>query len=191
MRIISGDFKGRKLTAPKGRGVRPTLEVVREAIFDILGPSVEGARVLDLFAGSGALGLEALSRGAARVTFCDSGQRPLAAVRENLRCLGIGKERFSVLRMPARKAMGMLEKRSAVFDVVFVDPPYETILYEETLMALSLSDLTVEGGLVVVEHSKRIGVSSVYGNLVLDRRRKYGETCVAWFRRAARREVPR
>lgn len=189
MRIVSGIYKGRRLTSPKGRGVRPTLEVVREAIFDSLGPAVQGARVLDLFAGSGALGLEALSRGADSVTWCDSGPRSVAAIRENIKRMGVPKQQCRVLAMTALRAIRFLEKREERFDLVFVDPPYESYLYEETLLALSLAGLTQPGGDVVVEHAKRIEVSNVFGDLILERGRRYGETCVAWFERAARTEV--
>jgi len=163
--------------------------MVREAIFDSLGPSVKGARVLDLFAGSGALGLEALSRGADSVTWCDSGPRSVAAIRENVQRLGAPKRQCTVLAMTALRAIRYLGKREGRFDLVFVDPPYESYLYEETLLALSLSGLTERGGSVVVEHARRIDVSNVFGDLILDRGRRYGETCVAWFIRAARTEV--
>ena len=152
---------------------------------------MKGAAILDLFGGSGALGLEALSRGASDVTWCDSGSRSVKAIRENLQRLGIDRKGHRVLCMPALKAIRFLKKKDARFDVVFVDPPYEAMLYEETLLALSLSGLTAPDGVVVVEHAKRINLSAVYGDLGLERRRRYGETCVAWYEPQSSTEVKR
>ena len=190
MRIVGGDLRGRRLLAPKGRGVRPTLEVVREAVFDTLGPRVAGAAVLDLFAGSGAMGLEALSRGASHVTWCDASDRAVAAIRENASRLSIAAGRFSILQMPSQLAIRRLEGEGARFDAVFVDPPYDAALYEETMLGLSIARVVVEGGTVVVEHSRRFGVSACYGDLSLARDRRYGETCVAYYVRGSGKEAP-
>lgn len=183
MRIVAGKFGGRNLVAPKGRGVRPTLEKVREAIFDSLGQRFEGAQVLDLFAGSGAMGFEALSRGAARVVFVDSEPRPLDAVRENARALGVAADQMAVLLMPADGAIRKLATTSAPFDVVFVDPPYESGLYEQVMLTLSMSGLVAAGGVVVVEHARRFPVDPVYGPLIMKKDRLYGDTGVAYFHR--------
>ncbi len=169
--------------APKGRGVRPTLDRVREAVFDVLGERVRGARVLDLFAGSGAFGLEALSRGAAHATFCDTSPRAVQAIRDNLARLGFTATVARVLHMPAVQAIQRLAKEGERHDVVFVDPPYDALLYDETLMALSLAGVVAVGGVVVVEHGRRQGVDVVFGDLLLVRRRRYGETCIAYFER--------
>jgi len=145
--------------------------------------------VLDLFGGSGALGFEALSRGAAEVIWCDSSVRSIKAIRENARRFGISLKRGDVLSMPALNAIRLLKKRGATFDLVFVDPPYESMLYQETLLALSLSGVTAPGGFVLVEHAKRIDLSPVYGDLILDRGRRYGETRISWYVRATDSEV--
>jgi 16S rRNA (guanine(966)-N(2))-methyltransferase RsmD len=187
MRIVAGEWRGRRLVAPKGRGVRPTLEMVREAIFDTLGPRVAGSRVLDLFAGCGALGLEALSRGASHVTWCDSSDRSIAAVRENASKLGVPASAATVLHMPAHAAIARLSRAGETFDIVFLDPPYEGGLYEETMLALGMGRVVARGGLVAVEHARRIEVDPVFGDLVLKKRRQYGETIVTYFERA--REV--
>lgn len=183
MRIVSGEFRGRRLVAPKGRGVRPTLEKVREAIFDSLGPVFEGADVLDLFAGSGAMGFEALSRGAARVVFVDVEQRPVDAINENARLLGVSQSRMSILTMTAENAVRRLSQSGSSYDVVFVDPPWESGLYEQVMLALSLSGVIRPGGIVVVEHSRRFPVEAVYGPLIQKKDRQYGDTCVAYFHR--------
>jgi len=185
MRIVAGKFGGRKLVAPKGRGVRPTLEKVREAIFDSLGPRFDGASVLDLFAGSGAMGFEALSRGAANVVFVDAEARPLDAVRENARVLGVTPEQMNILAMSAENAIRRLASSGASFDVVFVDPPYESGLYEQTLLALSMSGLVARDGVVVVEHARRYSVDPVYGPLIMKKDRLYGDTGVAYFNASA------
>jgi 16S rRNA (guanine(966)-N(2))-methyltransferase RsmD len=188
MRIVAGALKGRRLVSPKGQGVRPTLEVVREAVFDVLGPRVAGARVLDLFAGSGAMGIEALSRGAVHATWCDPDARAIEAVRENVDRLGVGRQGL-VLQMTARAAMHYLERKGRTFDLVFVDPPYEGGHYDDMLLALSRSPVVVDGGMVCVEHPKRIDLPPVFGALIQDRRRRYGETCVSYYARGERAPV--
>jgi 16S rRNA (guanine(966)-N(2))-methyltransferase RsmD len=183
MRIIAGEWKGRRLVAPKGRGVRPTLDMVREAVFDVLGPRAVDAQVLDLFAGTGAMGLEALSRGAARVTWSDIDARSLAAIRENLGKLGPEPDRCEVLALPALAVIQRMKKAGRVFDIVFVDPPYEHGLYDETLLGLSVARIVAPEGVVVVEHARRIEVTANYGDLLRFKERRYGETCISWFRR--------
>jgi len=183
MRIVSGRFGGRRLVAPRGRGIRPTLERVREAIFDVLQSRVEGSRVLDLFAGSGALGLEALSRGAARAVFVDADSRALDALRENARRLGLRMDPDQVLHLPALQAISRLHQRGESFDLIFLDPPWEGGFYDETLLSLSLAPrLAAPGAFVVGEHSRRLDVSPVYGALRKDRERQYGDTRVSYFR---------
>ncbi|MBM4396968.1 MAG: 16S rRNA (guanine(966)-N(2))-methyltransferase RsmD [Deltaproteobacteria bacterium] len=186
MRIVAGEWGGRRLVAPKGRGVRPTLERVREAVFDTLGTRPRGARVLDLFAGSGAMGFEALSRGADRATWCDASERAIAAIRENAAKLAVPPARAAILHMPAGAAIERLAKAGESFDIVFVDPPWESGLYEETLLALSLSRIVAPGGMVVVEHAVRFDVSAVFGDLLADRERRYGDSGVTYFKRGGR-----
>lgn len=182
MRIVAGTLKGRVIVAPKGRGVRPTLEMVREAIFDILGPTIADAVVLDLFAGSGAFGLEALSRGARHVVWVDDNPLACEAVRHNCEHLRIPAGQYEVLRMPAVDAvarLGMMQRR---FDIVFVDPPYEAGIHDEVLLALDLARVVEPGGRVVAEHARRFPLSPVFGQLVQDKDRRYGDTGVAFYR---------
>ncbi len=185
MRIVAGVLKGRRLVAPRGRGVRPTLEMVREAVFDVLGPRVAGARVLDLFAGSGAMGIEALSRGATHAVWCDSEVRSIEAIRENVERLGVGRQ-GTVLHMTGRAALQYLERKGRTFDLVFLDPPYDEGHYEEMLLALARSSLVVGDGRVCVEHPKRIDLAPVFGALIQDRRRRYGESSVTYYIRGER-----
>ena len=185
MRIVAGQWRGRHLAVPKGRGVRPTLERVREAMFDVLQGDIPGARVLDLFAGSGALGFEALSRGAARVRWCEVDPRSIEAIRENAGRLGVVLKPKTIQAVPALDAIRRLTRDGETFDVVFLDPPYESGAYDETMLALSLSSCVAPGGVVAVEHAKKIDLSPSYGHLFLDRVRQYGDTYVSYFRRAA------
>jgi len=178
MRITGGEFGGRRISAPKGRGTRPTLEVVREAVFDILGRKVEGASCLDLFCGSGALGLEAISRGALHVVFCDISKGAVDAVRLNIEKLGIEKDRYALMQTDARHALLLLQKEGKRFDICFVDPPYFQSLYEECLVLLGSLGLVKGGGLVVVEASKKITLSDCYGSLCLIKTRRYGDTAI-------------
>lgn len=175
VRIIGGEHRGRRL-APAPKGVRPTSDRVRESLFARLG-DVSGARVLDLFAGTGAVGLEALSRGAEHVTFVDRSERSLAIVRRNLTELGAAT-RASVVRADARGAIRRLATEPA-YDLVFVDPPYASELASEVLTALSASALLGAHGLVVVESAKRHSLPPIAG-LCSEAQHAYGDTVLTW-----------
>lgn len=176
MRIVGGSLGGRVLRAPHGAATRPTSEKVREAIFNILGP-VEGARVLDLFAGSGALGLEALSRGAAHATFVDAGKPALAAIRANLRELGL-EGRAEVLAVDA--AAAARRPPAAPWGVVFIDPPYASDLARRAAEALPPASLA-PGARVVIEHDRRGAPPERLGSLLRTDQRRYGDTLVSFF----------
>lgn len=176
MKVISGTAKGLRLKAP--RSARPTTSLVRGAVFGMLG-SLEGCRVLDLFAGSGALGIEALSRGAVWADFVDRDPRSCAAVRRNLMLGGLeGKAR--VRRAPADRALRSLE---ADYDVVFMDPPYADPGLERLLAQVAASPRLGAGGVVVVFHSSRLPLSPHYDGLGLLRERRYGDTTVSVYRK--------
>jgi 16S rRNA (guanine966-N2)-methyltransferase len=170
VRIVAGAYKGRRIEAPPGRSTRPTSDRVREALFSILGAAVEGARVLDLFAGSGALGIEALSRGAAEAVFVDSDERAVAAVRRNLDAIGVDAP------VHRRDAFAWLGRADAQFDLVFADPPYSSAgLTGERLSGL-LPPLLTEGALTVTESDKR---DPLVLSLPLVDERTYGDTRIA------------
>ena len=178
MRIVAGTLGGRVLRAPPGRDTRPTSEKVREAVFAILGDPGEGAHVLDLFAGSGALGLEALSRGAARVTFVDRGRPALAALRRNLAELGVA-DRAEVV---GADAVAFLARPPAVpWRWVFVDPPYRSDLARRALDALPAASLA-EGASIVVEHDRRNPPADAHGSLLRTDLRRYGDTEISFYR---------
>lgn len=181
MRIVGGTLSGRVLRAPAGSATRPTSEKVREAVFNILGNtlgSLEGAHVLDLFAGSGGLGIEALSRGAAHVTFIDAGKPALAAVRGNLRELGL-EARAQVLAGDA-VALAARHQPPAPWQLVFVDPPYRSDLATRAVLALPTAHL-VPGGRIVIEHDRHNAPPEVLGSLLRTDQRRYGDTMISFF----------
>jgi 16S rRNA (guanine966-N2)-methyltransferase len=179
MRIISGRFGGRDLGSVPD-GVRPTTDRVRESLFSTLG-SVDGLRVLDLFAGTGALGLESLSRGAKEVLFVERSRRIARDLKARLALLGLdetGEARLMIIE--ANKAIRRLEKEGpALFDLVFLDPPYEKGDREGTLSALFSAGLLANQARVVVEGPKRHPLSPLPGIRVLDER-DYGDTKLTW-----------
>jgi len=179
MRIIAGELRGRRLAAVKGR-VRPTSDKVREAIFSILGPAVMAARVLDLFAGTGALAWEALSRGAREAVLVEDQGAALEVLRRNLEALGL-KERVQVLPLPVHGALRKLASGGGKFDLVFLDPPYDRGLARATLEALEGSGLLAPEARVVAEHSHREALPEHLGDLHLSQCRRYGDTQVAFY----------
>ena len=180
MRVIAGRLGGRRLDAPRGRQTRPTSDRVREALFMALEPLVD-LRVVDLFAGSGGLGIEALSRGAARADFVESDSGALAALRENLKSLALD-EQAAVWRVELPRGIDRLEAALAEADLVLADPPYGGELARETLMALGRTGLLRPGARVVLEHHSRDGMPERCGTLSRERERRYGQTVVSTYR---------
>lgn len=183
MRIIGGTAGRRKLKAPPGSATRPTSDRVREALFAILGPPPEDAEVLDLFAGAGALGLEALSRGAARAVFVDAAAPAARVVRDNIASLDMG-DRAEVWQRDAFKTLDRLAGERRRFTWVFVDPPYATDLAERSLAALGAGTLLTADAVVVVEHDRRRPLPERAGVLQSDDERIYGDTAVTLYRRS-------
>jgi 16S rRNA (guanine966-N2)-methyltransferase len=169
VRVVAGSFKGRRLAVPKGTRTRPTADRVREALFAMLG-DVEGARVLDLYAGSGALGIEALSRGAESALFVERDPRAVAAIERNLAAVGVEAPvaRQDVLRFLARA--------EGPFDLVFCDPPYDSASRLAGPLAERLPALTPEGGRIVTESDKRNPLELPFPLLT---ERTYGDTRIA------------
>lgn len=182
MRVIGGRDRGRRLRAPHGLAIRPTADRVRVTLFDILGPGVVGARVLDLFAGTGAVGIEALSRGAARVVFVERDPAALRVLRANLAALGATRSQARVVAGDAIGVLGPLAGQEGSFDVVFLDPPYTTALAGRTLPALVAAGICREGGEVVVQHSTRTALPAVEGLVPHRRPRRFGDTALTFLR---------
>ncbi len=183
MRIISGVARGRGLVAPAGGKTRPTSDRLRGALFNILASRVEGARVLDLFAGTGALALEAMSRGASSAVLVDSDRRAIEAIRKNASAV-LGDSagtRIAILQSDYRKAVGALS--GAPFDIAFFDPPYALCeAYTDAIMRLSARGLLTDDVVLVCERSKGSETISAPGFLVYDAR-VYGDTALDFLRR--------
>jgi len=185
LRIISGTARGRRLHPPKNSLIRPTADRVKEALFNILAVLLgdfDGCRALDIFAGSGSLGIEALSRGAAYTVFIDSQRESAALVKKNLHICGFA-EMARVFESEALTALRSLERSDAPFQLVFIDPPYGQGLAEKALGYLACSRLIDEDSLVVVENSCKEALQSEYVGLTQFDRRVYGDTAIAFFRR--------
>jgi len=172
MRVVAGTHRGRVLKAPKGEQTRPTSDRVREALFSILADSVEQASVLDLFAGSGALGIEALSRGAASATFVDNAHAAIAAIDGNLEALGLVAE---VLRMPALRALACTPVGDRQYDLVFIDPPYRLASALGPELSVALEPVLSPSARVVTESDRREPLAL---ELPLQLERRYGDTLI-------------
>ncbi len=182
MRITSGKFKSRIIRVPKA--IRPTLDNVRKAIFDILGEAVIGTNALDLFAGSGALGIEALSRGANSCVFVDNNKSSVKAIRENLEALGLtDSEEIGILFADVLRGISKFSKGESKFDLIFLDPPYYKSLAKKSLSLLGSYDILTKSGVVIVEHSKHDELPSSVGELKLYRSTRYGDTCISFYHR--------
>ncbi len=182
MRIIAGTAGGRRIKAPPGQGTRPTTDRVREALFSRLESrldGLDGVRVLDLFSGSGALGLEALSRGAAGAVMVERDRRCAALIKQNARDLGLAQE-ARVLAMAAGKALELLAGEGARFGLVLADPPYD-LDPGPTMARLAVGDLLQPGGLVCLEHGKKRDLSEPPPGLELVKRKTYGDSVLSLF----------
>lgn len=187
MRIISGQFRGRRLASLKGEDIRPTSDRLRETLFNVLtsgNPSaLEGSVWLDLFAGTGAVGIEALSRGAAMVYFVDSSKAATELIRRNLDPLEVSS-RFQVLLQKAERAISTLDRQQIRADFIFLDPPYALgDAYRATLEALGNSALA-EKALVIAEHEKKNGLAEDFGVLQRLRKLEQGDAALSFYRRS-------
>ena len=182
MRIIGGQFKSRIISMPKGVEIRPTQDKVREAIFNILG-DVSGKKVLELFAGSGAFGIEALSRGAAGVTFVDNNFKCARTIRENLEELGVNNSDYNIIRTNALSAMPKLAKNDSKFDIIFLDPPYYQELAKKCLINMDACDILSPIGIVLIEHFKKDIISADFKTLSFDQARRYGDVTISIYRK--------
>jgi len=182
MRILGGKFRGRNIYMPAV--IRPTQNVTKQAIFNLLGHDMEGQDILELFAGSGAVGIEALSRGAQRVTFIEHDVKCVDVIRKNLELLGyeIGRE-VDVIHLDAFAAIKGLASRAKKFDIVFFDPPYGLDLGKKTLKTLGAYDILHPNSFVVVEYSKRERLPDLEENFKLVTERQYGKSYLAIFQK--------
>ena len=179
MRIIGGKFRGRKLRSVRGSATRPTSDRTREAIFNIIGFEVRGARVLDLYAGTGALGIEALSRGAQSAAFIDISRQSLSILKANLAALAL-EASTNVIRWDLTHNLNCLGSMPRAFDLVFMDPPYNHNLVISTLDHLHASRALENGACIIVEHSQQEAVESDLTPFERVDQRRYGKTLVSF-----------
>lgn len=177
MRIIGGEYKSRLIAMPKGVEIRPTQDKVREAIFNILG-DVNGKTVLELFAGSGAFGIEAISRGARKATFVDNNFCCVQTIKSNLESLTIPVSKYDIIKTNALKIMPTLAKGGEKFDIIFLDPPYYKEMAKNCLINIDSYDIVSPVGLIIIEHFKKDALDAVLKRLFLLDERRYGDTVI-------------
>jgi 16S rRNA (guanine966-N2)-methyltransferase len=171
MRVIAGELKGRRLKTPTWEGLRPTSDKLRETLFNVVASRVAGAQVLDYYAGTGAIGIEALSRGASHVTFVDSDARALKLIDENLRHCGV-RDRYVIIRTPQSMPAGSI-------DLAVLDPPYDA---PDLMAAIAAADpLIAPGGMLVLEHARRRPAPEQAGRLRLSRDLASGDSALAFY----------
>jgi len=182
LRVISGFAKGRHLKTPRGKWVRPTSDRVKESLFNILASKIPASVFLDLFAGSGSIGIEALSRGCTKAIFVDINPRAILFIKDNLSSLGFtGKAR--IFKLDVLKALDLFKKQNLKFDIVFMDPPYFKKYEVKALEKTNESGLLKKGGTVVIESSKKTILPSRVGDFFLYRRTEYGDTALNFYQK--------
>jgi 16S rRNA (guanine966-N2)-methyltransferase len=174
MRVIAGIHKGRKLKAVSGKSTRPTADKVKEAVFQVIGPFFNGGKVLDLFAGSGSLGIEALSRGMDFAVFIDQQAKAIHTIYDNLKSLSIA-DQAEVYRNDAFRALQALSKRKIEFDLILLDPPYKKVALEKLLYEIKKHELLGENGVVVCEHDISLDLPQQIGNCRILKHSNYGD----------------
>ena len=179
MRIISGTLKGRRLVTPKGLSLRPTSDRVKESMFNILGNEVNGKVILDLFAGTGNLGIEALSRGAKRVTFVEKDRVAIRLIHKNLITCKM-EDRSEVLVNDVNQAIEILRGKGVRFDLIFIDPPYEKGLIQKTIERVCLERIYHDDSILVIEHHRRESLADISGPWSVIRQRRIGETVLSF-----------
>jgi 16S rRNA (guanine(966)-N(2))-methyltransferase RsmD len=183
MRVIAGKFKSRRLEAPAGMHTRPTSDRLRETLFNVVAPRIEDSVWLDLFAGSGAVGIEALSRGARSVYFVESAPAAARTIRKNLHTLAIN-ESAEVIEQDAAVALRMLDSQAVACNFVFLDPPYRKMGdYEQVLGFLSQSELLAPESQVIAEHDKHFDPGDEFGSLRRHRTLRQGDAVLSFYRR--------
>ena len=178
MRIISGYLKGRRLCTFKGSSIRPTSDARREALFNIIGSDVKQKIVLDLFAGTGALGLEALSRGASSIVFIDNSKNALGLIKKNINLCGV-KEQVNIIKWDITKNLNCL--KHLIFDLIFIDPPYNKNLIEPSLINLHNASCLNADAFIIIEHSKTEPLPQNDHFCLFDER-KYGKTKLSFLK---------
>ncbi len=179
MRIIGGQLKSRKISFPKTKATRPMTDRSKESLFNILGGLVFGKHVLDLFAGSGSLGLEALSRGAIHATFVDQMDAAIRVIDKNLQALELGPK-ATVIRGNVLRVIDRLKNKNRIYSLIFVDPPFEKGFVKKTLLKLDQSGIVSPFGQVVVGHARQEEIPESLQSLKLARTKRIGQACLSF-----------
>jgi len=186
MRVISGAARGTRLMDLGDVDIRPTLDRVKESFFNQVGPDLTGLSFLDLFAGTGSMGLEALSRGAEKVVFVEKNSPAQALITRNLeKCRMTGEDqtsRWELIKSDALESISVLKEKAMAFDLVYVDPPFADDLYESCLTRLSGAGILKEEAWVIVEHFHKTGLQERYGKLKTFKDRRLGDSCLSFFK---------
>lgn len=180
MRVITGKAKGRRLKAPKGMNTRPTSDRIKEALFNIIGDSLIDRKILDLYAGTGAIGIEALSRGSDSAVFVEKSPHVVKIIRANLELTGLA-EKAEIICQDVNYAVGVLASQGRTFDIIFLDPPYLRSLLQKSIEALVQQDIISPGGLLIAESSNLDTLSEQYGSLRAFRKERYGDTILSFY----------
>ncbi|MFD1735699.1 16S rRNA (guanine(966)-N(2))-methyltransferase RsmD [Bacillus salitolerans] len=186
MRVISGKRKGHPLRAVPGQSTRPTTDKVKESIFNMIGPYFNEGIGLDLFGGSGGLGIEALSRGLDKVIFVDRDHKAIQTIRSNVQSVHF-EDQVEIYRNDAEKAIKALLKRDIQFDIIFLDPPYKNQKLKALISILDSNQLIKEDGMIVVEHADDVQLPDQIGRLVKKREESYGLTVISIYQIAENR----
>jgi len=181
LRIIAGQWKGRKLLSPEDKFIRPTSDKVKEGVFSSLAPIVPDAVVVDLFAGTGNLGLEALSRGAQRVYFGDVSAESMALTRKNIKLCGAQEQSVCFQGDWKRVLNRVADEAAGKVDLIFLDPPYMGDFYEDCLEEISRLKLLAEDGIIMAEHDKHVELPETIADLEVIRERRYGHIHVKYY----------
>ncbi|UCH20549.1 MAG: 16S rRNA (guanine(966)-N(2))-methyltransferase RsmD [Deltaproteobacteria bacterium] len=181
MRVIGGTFRGKLLATFRGMTIRPTADRVREAIFNILADHVQGAVVLDLFAGTGAFGIEALSRGAKYAVFVDNSKKAIATIKKNIRSCAL-EQSTAIIKWDILKSLNCIKSFDPAFDLVFLDPPYKKDCIKPALINLSQNATMVKGACVVIEHSFFEPIPTEISVFVITNERRYAHTLVSFLK---------
>lgn len=179
MKVIGGDKRGRTIYAPKSRQIRITADRVKESLFDIF-PPMNGMSFLDLYAGSGNIGIEALSRGAKKVVFVEKVSLHSQTIKKNIDLCGF-KSGYRIIKKDVERGIKLLAKEGAIFDIIFADPPYERDFADKTISFVGLSGLIEKNGIMAVEHSTReeVGTNDMF---ILTDQRRYGDTIISFLK---------
>ena len=187
LRVISGKARGLKLDSPKNQDVRPTTDRVKESLFNIINPYIRESNILDLFAGTGSLGIECLSRGAKNCVFVDKSKDSINIIKSNVKKARVENE-STILNIDFKDAVKRLSSQNQKFDVIFMDPPYYENMFIECLKIIDELNLLYEDGIIIVEHDTKDLFDESIGNLVKSRDKKYGNTTLTFYKLEAQDE---